>query len=115
MTDRRRYPRGSSAERGYGGRWRRYRERYLLKNPDCVYCHRAGRATPATVVDHREPHGGDNKKFWDPKNHQGLCATCHSAVKQTEERSGYQPGCDEQGNPLDPRHPWNKGKADRAA
>jgi 5-methylcytosine-specific restriction protein A len=33
---------------------------------------------PAVHVDHIKPHGGDLALFWDPKNWQGLCGSCHS-------------------------------------
>jgi 5-methylcytosine-specific restriction protein A len=33
--------------------------------------------TPATAVDHIQPHRGDYELFWDSDNWQPLCATCH--------------------------------------
>ncbi|GIV49880.1 MAG: hypothetical protein KatS3mg038_0401 [Candidatus Kapaibacterium sp.] len=71
-------PRPSSAERGYGGSWRRAREKYLQANPLCVACLAAGKYTPATIVDHIIPHRGDARLFWDVNNWQSLCASCHS-------------------------------------
>lgn len=62
---------------------------------------------PATDVDHIEQHGGDQGLFWDPENHQSLCGNCHDSFKSQIERSGFVPGCDEHGIPLDPNHPWN--------
>lgn len=100
--------RKSAAERGYNYRWQRYRESFLRKHPLCVYCQRRGRVTAATVVDHIVPHQGDSKLFWDKNNHQGLCATCHSAVKQAEEKSGRISGCDVDGVPIDVNHHWNR-------
>jgi hypothetical protein len=49
-------------------------------------CEEAGRFTPATVVDHRIPHRGDIRLFWDPINWQPLCTHHHSSAKQSEER-----------------------------
>ena len=81
-TDKRR---GSSAQRGYGNRWRRYRLGYLARNPLCVECRKQKRVEAATVVDHIRPHKGNMKLFWDMKNHQGLCASCHSRKTATED------------------------------
>jgi 5-methylcytosine-specific restriction endonuclease McrA len=44
--------------------------------------------TLATVVDHVEPHRGDQERFWDERNWQALCASCHSSDKQREEAAG---------------------------
>ena len=37
-----------------------------------------GKLTPATVVDHIIPHRGDKKLFWDERNWQALCESCHN-------------------------------------
>lgn len=73
------HARGSATARGYDGRWRAYRRRYLREHPLCADCERAGRVTAATVVDHIVPHRGDAVRFWDERNHQALCQPCHSA------------------------------------
>lgn len=73
--------RGSSSARGYGHRWRVYRDTYLTDHPLCVRCQ-----SPATVVDHIVPHRGDNDVlFWDADNHQALCATCHGRKTATQD------------------------------
>lgn len=100
--------RASAADRGYGTKWQRARAAYLKANPWCVYCREAGRRTPATVVDHIEPHRRDWKLFWRRSNWQGLCKTCHNGPKQSEEKTGQVRGCDENGLPLDPSHRWNR-------
>lgn len=69
--------RGNAAERGYDGKWRNARARFLRKNPLCVKCREKGKLTPATVVDHIIPHRGDPVLFWDEKNWQSLCKDCH--------------------------------------
>lgn len=76
----------TSAQRGYGYKWQKARERFLEANPLCVYCKRNGRVTVARVVDHIEPHRGDKALFWDQSNWQALCASCHSSIKQKEEQ-----------------------------
>jgi 5-methylcytosine-specific restriction protein A len=50
---------------------------YLYRHPLCVNCHDQGYLEPATVVDHIQPHRGDQALFWDPSNWQALCKTCH--------------------------------------
>lgn len=62
----------------YDRRWRRSRKLYLDKHPLCVECARAGKVTPATVVDHIIPHRGDIELFWDVDNWQALCTKCHN-------------------------------------
>jgi hypothetical protein len=44
--------------------------------------------TPATVVDHRRPHHGDQALFWAESNWQSLCARHHNSDKQVYERTG---------------------------
>lgn len=75
----------TSTQRGYGYRWQKAREQYLLDNPLCVYCARHGRTAAASVVDHVVPHRGDQDLFWDQGNWQALCKPCHDSVKQAEE------------------------------
>jgi 5-methylcytosine-specific restriction enzyme A len=94
--------------RGYSHRWDKYRARYLAQHPHCVFCEQAGRITRATVVDHIQPHKGDHRLFWNPANHQPLCATCHDGTKRVQEQTGRLRGCDEDGNPLDQQHHWRR-------
>jgi len=75
----------SSAARGYGHKWRVEREKYLRLHPLCVMCKAQDVVTEATVVDHRVPHRGDQRLFWDRSNWQSLCSTHHSSDKQREE------------------------------
>jgi len=71
--------RKTAAQRGYGGRWQRYRLLFLSRHPLCAECERQGRVTEADVVDHIVPHRGDLELFWRPDNHQALCRPCHDA------------------------------------
>lgn len=78
--------RASAARRGYGSRWRRYREHYLRDNPLCVECLKHGRYKPATDVDHINAVVGPyDPLFWEPSNHQALCHECHSAKTAKED------------------------------
>ena len=69
--------RGGANERGYDGKWRKARARFLRRNPLCAECRKEGRLTPATVVDHIIPHRGNQALVWDEGNWQPLCKPCH--------------------------------------
>lgn len=58
-------------------RWRTERAAFLRDNPLCVECKRYGVIAPASVVDHIDPHGGNETVFWDRNRWQALCASCH--------------------------------------
>ena len=89
-------------------RWQRLRLAQLREEPLCLMCQEAGRATPATVVDHRIAHKGDEALFFDEGNLQSLCKTHHDASKQRAEQRGIDEiGCDESGWPRDPGHHWS--------
>lgn len=88
-------------------RWVRRRSAQLRTEPLCRMCKQMGYRTLATVADHIEAHRGDTALFFEGEL-QSLCSTCHSSVKQAEEKSGAIRGCDAQGNPIDPGHHWSK-------
>ena len=69
--------RDNASKRGYNSKWQKGRARYLRAHPLCVECQREGKLVKATVVDHKVPHRGDQKLFWDEKNWQPLCKSCH--------------------------------------
>lgn len=83
--------RGSASSRGYDAQWRRARDAFLAEpdNALCRMCLAADppRVTAASVVDHIVPHRGDRALFWDRRNWQGLCETCHNRHKQRLERA----------------------------
>ena len=91
-------------------RWKRARRQFLAAHPLCRMCQEVGRVTLAVLVDHIEPHKGDPDLFWNEANWQPLCATDHSAAKQSQERTGRIRGCGTDGQPLDPGHHWNTGR-----
>ena len=78
--------RGTFQQRGYDARWSKARVAFLRQHPLCVMCARAGRPTPATIVDHVVPHRGDPQLFWDERNWQALCKHHHDRDKQRIER-----------------------------
>jgi 5-methylcytosine-specific restriction protein A len=74
--------RPNAAQRGYDHAWQKARAAFLQANPVSTdpYNFHGGRPTPATVVDHIEPHRGDMEKFWDLEgNCQALCFRCHQS------------------------------------
>lgn len=93
--------------RGYDARWRKVRKIKIGRNPLCERCEAAGQSIPATVVDHIVPISIAPDLRLSLGNLQSLCTNCHSSAKQIEEKRGFAPGFDVNGNPLDPRHPSN--------
>ncbi len=90
-------------------RWHRLRTAQLRDEPLCRMCQRMGYITAATVVDHIEPHKGDESLFYDRSNLQSLCSTHHDASKQRAEKRGIQEvGCGSDGWPISLDHHWNR-------
>lgn len=85
--------RGSSTDRGYDARWRRYREVFLKGHPicECEDCKKNGWVYPASVVDHIIPHKGNYDLFWDPGNHQAMYKKHHD-IKTAREDGGFGNG-----------------------
>jgi 5-methylcytosine-specific restriction enzyme A len=82
------------------------RKAWLRNSPYCVFCLRDHKVrTPATVLDHKIPHRGDDKLFLDISNFQSLCKTCHDSKKQRQDNRGYSEEVDENGAYKDKRHP----------
>ena len=86
QVQRRQYDkqRGSSAERGYDAKWKKYREWYLRNHPLCRICEVEGKTIIATVIDHIVSIRRKGS-FWDPNNHQALCKPCHDRKTVTED------------------------------
>lgn len=91
--------------------WKELRLDHLAKEPLCVFCLKEGKLTPATVVDHIQAHKGDIRLFFDPDNLQSLCKLHHDSAKQKAESNQVNHiGCNENGLPIDPKHPFNRGR-----
>lgn len=82
----------SPLRRLYGtARWKRLRKDVLLRDMfTCRMCGRLEHDTSKLVADHKRPHRGDERLFWDERNLWTLCAPCHSGAKQREEQSAPQ-------------------------
>jgi len=80
--------RGLTADRHLGAalyassQWRALRAAVLALNPwcQCADCAASGRYHKATVIHHREPHGGDSRLFFAPSNLQALAKPCHDRL-----------------------------------
>ena len=90
--------------------WRHLAKRVRDEEPLCRMCRARGIVRPSEVVDHIVPHKGNKALFWDRENLQALCAPCHNAGKQTQERHGYSQAAGVDGLPIDSLHPWNGGR-----
>lgn len=90
-----------------GKAWRELRARVLREQPRCEQCEREGRITPATDVDHKDNDPSNNRR----DNLASLCHACHSRKTQADMGRRVSYGCDINGRPLDPRHPWNLEKS----
>jgi 5-methylcytosine-specific restriction protein A len=92
-----------------GAAWRNLRAHVLSSEPCCRQCIREGRTTLATDVDHM--NGADDNRM---ESLQPLCHACHSRKTQADMGKRVTWGCDINGLPLDPAHPWNNEPGTRA-
>lgn len=95
--------------------WKRLRRVHLSLSPMCVPCLQVGRLTPANTVDHNVAISDGGPAFPSHDELTSMCAPCHSAKTARGTEAGavrttraLQPrkGCDANGNPIDPAHPW---------
>lgn len=77
--------RGSSAERGYGHRWRKLRLMKLRRNP---VCESQGCDQPATEVDHIIPKRDGGRDTM--ANLQSLCKRHHSQKTMREQSQRFK-------------------------
>jgi 5-methylcytosine-specific restriction protein A len=98
--------------------WRKLREAHLSLDPTCRGCRKMGRLVIANTVDHAVPVSAGGHPF---PGHDGLvsyCPSCHSAKTARGSEAGAarsakpRRGCDANGNPLDPSHPWKSLRAE---
>jgi len=76
--------RGTAAERGYDGRWRRIRAMVLTEEPLCRECMKTNRVTAASEVDHID----GNVHNMSRSNLQPLCGY-HHKVKTAKENGSF--------------------------
>lgn len=87
--------------------WERLRRRKLNDQPLCARHQARGKVKAATVVNHKVPHKGDRRLFFDYDNLESTCAECHDSIIQSEERLGYSKEIGNDGWPIDSGHPFN--------
>ena len=81
---------------------------YLCQRCGCLLLDGNRHHPRAAVVNHKVPHRGNPELFFDIENTESVCKTDHDALIQREEKRGYTIGCDADGKPVDPLHPWNQ-------
>ena len=80
--------RDSSNKRLYGYKWQKASKAFIKAHPlcQCDDCKEGElRVKPSEVVDHKIPHGGDLKLFWDSSNWQAMSKACHDKKTATED------------------------------
>lgn len=97
-----------STRRLRGGRWGRTRARIEALRPLCPHCTALGFTRAGVELDHIVAlhNGGSN----DDGNLQLLCEPHHKA-KTAIDMGHKAKGCNEHGEPTDPRHSWRLGPA----
>lgn len=91
-------------------RWQRLRKAKLSEAPLCQTCQRRGRKVIAEHVDHVVAMAKGGPAFPTMDGLRSLCASCHSIKTSAMDRRGGKgvaiKGCDVNGLPLDPDHPF---------
>jgi 5-methylcytosine-specific restriction enzyme A len=81
----------SSTKRCYTYAWQVASKAFLAKHPfcECDDCIKSGyKRLIADVVDHKVPHRGDMRLFWQHSNWQAMHHTCHNR-KTAKEDGGF--------------------------
>ena len=87
-----------------GAAWQKLRKSVLAREPMCRECTRLGFTVIATDVDHRDGNPANN----DAVNLNPLCHSHHSQKTAQDHGKHVSHGCDVNGWPLDPAHPWSQ-------
>jgi 5-methylcytosine-specific restriction enzyme A len=88
--------------------WRNRRAHQLRVEPLCAICLEQNRVTGATVADHHPPHMATGKFVLGEL--RSLCAPCHDALQGYVHR-GYSREIGPDGYPVDPAHPFYRGRS----
>lgn len=111
--------RASSHRRGYDKAWYRFRTRIVAERG--CRCEQCGclvtlrrheiPGVPVAHLDHIVPIAERPDLRLEPTNVRVLCEPHHNARTARDQgfaRQGRRLGCDEDGRPLDPAHPWSR-------
>lgn len=88
-------------------KWKKLRDAFIKEHPTCAMCEELGKISLANVVDHINPHRGDEALFFSGP-FQSLCYSHHNSTKQRIEKRGVEIGCDKNGIPLNKHSHWFK-------
>jgi 5-methylcytosine-specific restriction enzyme A len=81
--------RPTASARGYTSKWQTESKKFLALPENRLCCCGCGRL--ADMVDHKQPHRGDQRLFWSRSNWQPMASSpCHSSAKQSLERKTYK-------------------------
>lgn len=93
--------------------WARLRKAKLSEAPLCETCVMRGRQVIAEAVDHIVSIASGGEAFPPMDGLRSLCTPCHSIKTNALDRAGGKgvaiKGCDVNGMPLDPDHPFLTG------
>lgn len=90
--------------------WRKTRKRVLRRDVMCVECSER----LSSHCDHIKPRRLFPELSLDESNLRGLCESCHN-TRSARQYSATSGGIGENGEPLDPSHPWHAGEAARVS
>lgn len=94
-------------------RWQKLRKAKLAQRPLCETCQRMGKATAASHVDHVLAISAGGHPFPALDELMAMCPACHSIKTSAMDRANgsgiAMKGCDVNGDPLDPSHPFQVG------
>ncbi|BBC74400.1 conserved hypothetical protein [Altererythrobacter sp. B11] len=92
--------------------WQKLRRLKLQLEPFCEECLGIDRFVEASHVDHRHAISQGGDPFPSVDQLASLCPSCHSAKTARGPEAGAvrtrkpRKGCNPDGSPLDPHHPW---------
>ena len=88
--------------------WQRTRRVAKIEaNHTCVRCKAFLPGKGELHVHHRKPVARSMALALEPANFQVVCPECHNTIEPRTGSGRIKSGCNEAGQPTDPRHPWN--------
>lgn len=106
--------RGSWQDRGYDREYFKARNRYIRDHKWCEMCLRKGVWERARHVDHNHTIKDRPDLRLEPTNFVSLCESHHDLLTRAYDMGDIRGACDDNGMPLDPRHPWAQASPEAA-